>query len=81
MILTAKRHVVLQLTYWMPDYPSLLQEFTWSYTDIVPELRRTHDFLNYWRKNISATINKVLISVDDREWRDYSNVISLYKLN
>jgi uncharacterized protein Usg len=47
----------------------------------VPELRRTHGFLNYWRKNISATINKVVISVDDREWRDYSNVIGLYKLN
>ena len=81
LILTAKRNVVLQLTYFMPDYPSLLQEFTWSYTDIVPELRRTHGFLNYWHKNISATINKVMISVDDREWQDYSNSISLYKLN
>lgn len=81
LILTAKRNVVLQLIYYMPDHPSLLQEFTWGYTDSVPELRRTHGFLNYWRRNIQATINKVLISVDDREWQDYSNVIHLYKIN
>jgi uncharacterized protein Usg len=47
----------------MPLYPNLLQEFTWGYDDQVPDLIRTHKFLNHWHKNVNAVIAEVLLSV------------------
>lgn len=57
--------VLLQVIYYMPMYPSLLQEFTWGYDDHVPDLIRTHQFLNHWHKNIDAVISEVLLSVSN----------------
>jgi uncharacterized protein Usg len=74
------RPVLLQVIYYNPDYPSILQEFTWGYDDILPELRRTHKFLNYWHRNIDAIIRDILLSIDEaspRRWRGVDTIISL----
>ena len=56
-----KRIVTVDILYYMPDHSSILQEFIWQTEDIVPEIPRVHMFLNYWKNNIEATINRVFI--------------------
>lgn len=81
MLLRKKQNVVLQVVYFIPDYPSLMQDFTWAYQDVVPELMRTHQFLNHWHNNIDAVINQLLISIDQSGWREYRHAIDYTQYN
>lgn len=65
----------------MPAHPSLLQEFTWGYDDIIPELIRTHKFLNHWHRNIDATISEILISIENGHYRSWRPVQEYIKTN
>jgi uncharacterized protein Usg len=62
MILLKKDTVLIAIYYYLPDYRLLLNEFWWQHDDIVPGLPRTHAFLGYWKKNIDAVIQEVLVS-------------------
>lgn len=75
------RPVLLQVIYYMPKHPSLLQEFTWGFDDHVPELIKTHKFLNYWRQNINAVIADVLISIANENTSQWRNAEKIFKLN
>lgn len=78
MIITNVRPILLQVVYYMPDYPSILNEFTWGFEDRIPELIRTHRFLNHWKANIDAVISEVPISIADdrrRNWRSVDEII------
>ena len=80
MILLSKQPVTIQIIYYMPDYPSILQEFVWNYEDRIPELIRTHQFLNHWKQNIDAIISEVMISMNDtrrRQWRSIDTIVNL----
>ena len=57
-----KGTVTLGVIYYMPDHKSLLNEFWWQHTDIIPELPRTHKFLLYWKENIDAIIKEVYVN-------------------
>lgn len=63
--------VLVSVTYYRPDYRSLLNEFVWQVSDKVPELYRVHKFLNYWKENIDAPINKVEVAIPEigGDWR------------
>ena len=61
-ILRRKTLVTLDIFYYLPDYPSLIEEFIWQTHDVVPELPRVQKFLWYWHDNVDATINKIYIS-------------------
>lgn len=78
MIIKTTKPVLLQVYYFMPDHPNLLQEFTWGYDDIIPELIKTHKFLNHWHQNIEAVISEALISIADahyKRWRPVDTYI------
>lgn len=63
--------VVVNVTYFRPDYRSILQEFIWSTDDVVPELKRVHRFLTFWKNNIDAVIHNVEIAIPDQHtWRN-----------
>lgn len=63
MIIIQKKELVLVgITYYMPDYQNLINEFYCQFDDIVPDIPRVHQFLNYWIKNIDAIIKDVKIS-------------------
>lgn len=79
-ILTDTKPVLLQVIYYLPDYPSLVQEFTWGFDDKIPQLLKTHKFLNYWRSNIDAIIAEILISINrspKRNWRSIDELLNL----
>lgn len=58
-----RRVTTLLILYYMPDHPSLLQEFMWQTLDVPPGFPRIRGFLNYWRRDINATIHTAEISV------------------
>lgn len=57
-----KALVTVDVFYYMPDRQLLINEFIWQTPDIVPEIPRVHEFLNYWHENIEAVIKEVLVS-------------------
>ena len=48
--------------YYVPDYTNILNEFYWQTEDIVPDIPRVHQFLDFWHKNIEAVIKEVEVS-------------------
>lgn len=81
MVLILKRTelVFVGITYYLPDYTNILQEFHWQTEDVVPDIPRVHDFLHYWKNNIEATIKSVEIASSyGREYRKalYSGILN-----
>jgi uncharacterized protein Usg len=64
MILTfkQKRLVLVGVRYYIPDYTNILNEFYWQTEDFIPDIPRVHQFLDYWKNNIEATIKEVIVS-------------------
>lgn len=62
-----KNLVLVDVFYYMPDPPHLIQEFVWQTNDITPNLPRVHKFLNYWKDNIDAVIQDVHVSYTDSQ--------------
>ena len=80
MLIRPSQTVVLGIIYYMPDYSNILNEFTWSYDDHVPELIRTKRFLHYWRHNIDAVIKEVKLGVGGNGARRYSSVDTIFDI-
>lgn len=69
---SADRHFTLQLqgyslvtaviTYRMPDYRSLLQEYIWQEYDLFPELTALRSFLHFWECELEGPIHSVEIA-------------------
>jgi uncharacterized protein Usg len=51
-----------EISYWMPDHPSLLQQFTWQTLDDAPRFPALHRFLDHWRREVEATIHQIRIA-------------------
>jgi len=62
LIIKRKELVLVGIIYYLPDYKSLLNEFYCQFDDIVPDIPRVHEFLNYWKNNIEAPIKEVKVS-------------------
>lgn len=70
-----------EIYYFRPDFPSLLQLYAWQEYDAAPDFPVLFDFLDYWRREIEATIHSVRIAHDQlvrpAEWRSVDGVITL----
>jgi len=53
--------VTVDVIYYPPQ-SLLLQEFIWQTDDIIPELPRIRRFLAFWKSDIGAVIQQVLIA-------------------
>lgn len=75
------RLTTIEITYRMPDYHSILQEFLWQTLDRPPEYPRMYKFLDYWIKNIEGQIYSVKIaSVDIILPSKYHWIDQIYKI-
>jgi uncharacterized protein Usg len=74
MLLTRKQLITIDIFYYRLDYKNLIQEFICQVEDNVPQLYRTHKFLNYWHHNIDAVVQEVMISINERAYGSYKNV-------
>lgn len=50
------------ITYRLPDYPALLQEYLWQNLDKAPKFPVLGKFLNFWEDNIEGKLVTVEIS-------------------
>jgi uncharacterized protein Usg len=60
-LLRGERLTTANVLYYMPDSPSLLQEFVWQTLDLAPEYPRIRRFLDFWRREIDAVIHSVSV--------------------
>lgn len=73
---------LIEVHYYMPDHPSLLQLFSFQQYDVAPKFPALHHFLEHWRREIEATLHSVRLNhrqlVGASEWR---NVESEWVIN
>lgn len=53
---------LVNVIYYLPDYPSILNEFIWQTMDVAPRYPRVSAFLDHWRRDIDAVVKDVLVS-------------------
>ena len=65
---------LVEVHYYMPDHPSLLQLFSFQQYDVAPKFPALHHFLDHWRREIEATLHSVRLShrqlIAAGEWRN-----------
>lgn len=71
-----------EISYFMPDHPSLIQQFVWQTHDLAPAFPELARFLDHWRREIEATIHSIRVAHNDllgpAEWRAVDGVITLH---
>ena len=69
-----------EITYWMPDFPDLLQSYIWQEYDLAPTFPRLSKFLDFWSHNLDGPLAEVRVAHNaivgaaelrlvDKEWR------------
>ena len=71
----------VQIHYYLPDHPSLLQMFVMQQYDIAPAFPRLDRFLDYWRREIEAALHSVRVAhnhlIGPTVWRAVDGVITI----
>jgi uncharacterized protein Usg len=71
----------VQIHYWLPDHPSLLQQFVLQQYDIAPRFPELDKFLDDWRREIDAVLHSVQVVhnhlIAPAEWRAVDGVITI----
>ena len=81
--LQLKGHGLLtaQVFYFLPDYPSLIQQYVWQDYDEAPDYPILFKFLDHWRREIEAKIQSVRIAhqltIGPREFRHVDHELRL----
>ncbi len=65
-----------EISYWLPDHPSLLQQFVWQTWDLAPAFPELGRFLDHWRREIEATIHEIRVA-----HRDYVGPANLHAID
>ena len=79
--LEGKGLLTTDILYYRPDYPKILQSFTWQCMDEAPEFARLARFLDHWRREIEAVIHSIRIAhadyVGPSGWRSVDEVMRI----
>ena len=71
----------MQIHYFLPDHPSLLQAFVMQQYDLAPRFPELDRFLDYWRREIEAVLHSVQVAhkhlIGPAEWRAVDGVITI----
>ena len=71
----------VQVHYYLPDHPSLLQLFVMQQYDIAPGFPELDRFLDYWRREVEAVLHSVRVAhkhlIGPAEWRAVDGVITI----
>lgn len=81
MLIRRKHLVTVDILYYRPDYPSLIQEFIWGTEDQIPEYYRVYTFLNYWKHNIDAIVKEIFIATAENNRSSYRSIDEFLKLH
>jgi uncharacterized protein Usg len=71
----------VEIHYYLPDHPSLLQLFVWQQYDLAPAFPELHRFLDHWRREVEAALHSVRIAhqrlIRPAEYRSVDGVITI----
>ena len=72
----------VEIHYFMPDHPSLLQQFVLQQYDIAPRFPVLRDYLDFWKREIEAVLHSVRVAhcdlIGPNEWKAVDGVISIH---
>lgn len=72
----------VQIHYFMPDHPSLLQQLVLQQYDVAPKFPVLRDYLDFWRREIEAVLHSVRVAhqhlIGPSEWRAVDGVIRIH---
>ena len=57
-----ERVTLIHVYYYLQDFNSIVQEFSWQLIDIPPEFPRVMSFLDHWHRHIEAVIKEVYLA-------------------
>ena len=55
------RLATAEITYRLPDHPSLLQTFIWQHYDVAPDYPELRRFLAFWAEKIEGQLHSVRV--------------------
>lgn len=55
------RLATAEITYRLPDHPSLLQTFVWQHYDLAPTYPALRRFLAFWAEHIEGPLHSVRV--------------------
>jgi len=75
--------MILEVTYFVPDHPKILQTFIWQLYDATPYFPECNKFLNFWNKKIEAKIHNVKIHMREPNihFNNYRHAIKELNIN
>jgi uncharacterized protein Usg len=80
--LRGSRLTTAEVTYYMPDHPSVLQTFIWQTLDLAPGYPRVARFLDYWRREIDAVIHSIRVGqADEVRAAQWKSVDAFFRLH
>lgn len=53
---------IVQMFYYMPDYPLVLNTFTWQFYDLEPDYPRMFEFIEFWQREVEGNLQGVKFS-------------------
>lgn len=59
------RLTTAEITYHMPDTPSLLQTFVWQQLDLAPRYPRLVKFLDFWQSELDGPLHSVRVGATE----------------
>ncbi len=70
-----------EISYWMPDHPSILQLFVFQKHDVAPWFPVLQRFLRHWRQEVEAHLHQIRIAHSHwdgpRDWRAVDEILPL----
>ena len=71
----------IEIHYFMPDHPRLLQMFMLQQYDVAPRFPVLRDYLDFWCRDIEAVLHSVRVAhqhlIGPAEWRAVDGVIAI----
>ena len=72
----------VHIHYFMPDHPSLLQQFVLQQYDRAPRFPELKRFLDFWTRDIDGVLHSVKVAhkhlIGPAEWQAVDGVISIH---
>jgi len=81
VIIPIKRIITVDVFYYLPDYPLIIQEFICQFDDTVPDLPRVKKFLRFWETDIDGLIRHIVLAgIDDTGPKKFSTVDEIFSV-
>jgi uncharacterized protein Usg len=72
----------VEVHYYLPDHPKLIQLFAFQQYDLAPRFPKLKTFLDYWSREIEGPLHSVRVAhqhlIGPSEWRAVDGVIAIH---